>query len=152
MEQSCSSPVRRTWGLGPSRVSASHRRCGVAHWRALAGLGQSLLFAGMQMTQMLFLESLKLTLCVGGLLCEVCFFSYQLSLWVNTASPGENDRVAEAPGNIGAVALHRHRPSSVLASCRTGFPAALGFEVAVLLPRNVNVVLEPVQHLIVFCT
>lgn len=52
------------------------------------------------------------------------FFFYQLSLWVNTASPGENDRVAEAPGNIGAVALHRHRPSSVLASCRTGFPAA----------------------------
>lgn len=80
------------------------------------------------------------------------FFFYQLSLWVNTASPGENDRVAEAPGNIGAVALHRHRPSSVLASCRTGFPAALGFEVAVLLPRNVNVVLEPVQHLIVFYT
>lgn len=64
MEQSCSSPVRRTWGLDPSCVAALHRWCVVAHCRALAGLGQSLLLTGMEMSQMLSLESLKLTLWV----------------------------------------------------------------------------------------
>ena len=150
--------TEQTWGLGPSRMAALHRG-GVA-WRTISLwlapelwlVWDSLLFrfTGTETSQMLFLEGLKLTL--GG-----DFSFYRLSLWVNIASRGENYKVAGAPGNIRATALHRHSPRdvpalSLLASCRSYLAAALWFEVAVLLPRNVNTILESVQPLAVFCT
>lgn len=69
-------------------------------------------FTGTETSQMLFLEGLKLTLSGN-------FSFYQLLWWVNIASPGENYKVAGTPGNIRAIALHRHslRGVSALFPC-----------------------------------